>query len=303
MKNSFFLNSLTKDSDSLFNIYNKIKNSKDSDLDVDDLKHLDFLKTYYAINSRNFTLPGLNKKAIIPCGDFFNFNPTNTNIVFSYDKDNKEFIIRAIKDIKKGEELNLDYGDHSNRDLLKNYGFSLDDNSRNTNSVEIDLESNDKLVLAPSNYGILENSKKIIKKRKNAMHNIILYTLYLRDILNNYPTTLKQDLKKLRKMREGENNFCKTKRDILRILADEKRTVLGGFQIGNAIIYLLSSPDDEKIKEKISHDVLKIIKENSNLYKKELDKYKISVKPVEDYSVYERNDVLEYLNHILEKKR
>jgi hypothetical protein len=74
--------------------------------------------------------------AIVPFGDYFNHFAHGCKV--NYSADGYEFVLE--KGVKKGEELYISYGNHTNDFLLVEYGFTLDDN-------EFDLVNLDEIIL------------------------------------------------------------------------------------------------------------------------------------------------------------
>ena len=100
---------------------------KDKKTMVFNITKQEFLETVALNYSRVFGLcdeSGQNKAScLIPFADMFNHRyPAQTN--WTYDQERKGFIVTALKDIKRGEEVTLQYDtDISNTNIFNNYGF------------------------------------------------------------------------------------------------------------------------------------------------------------------------------------
>ena len=101
----------------------------------------EFRYNYEIVKSRNFARPGseffFDLNSCVPFIELFNHN-NNYNTDFEYDEKNKGFILKAVKDIKSGEELTVSYGNESNINLFMNYGFTLDYN-KYKNSIRVKI--------------------------------------------------------------------------------------------------------------------------------------------------------------------
>ena len=63
----------------------------------------------------------------VPFIELFNHD-NNFNTDWGYDENKKGFFLKAIKDIKIGEELTISYGEEFNINLFMTYGFTLENN-------------------------------------------------------------------------------------------------------------------------------------------------------------------------------
>lgn len=59
-----------------------------------------------------------NENVLAPLADMFNYNPNSVKTDWSFIKDN--FVVSATEDIKKGEEINVQYGEHDNKHFFIN---------------------------------------------------------------------------------------------------------------------------------------------------------------------------------------
>lgn len=80
-----------------------------------------------------------NRQRILPpFADMFNHDPNSTNY-HTYDKEKKALVCIAKSAISKGEQVNFNYGRLSNFDLLRLYGFSLNDQTQQKQVDHIQL--------------------------------------------------------------------------------------------------------------------------------------------------------------------
>ena len=91
----------------------------------------EFKYNYYLVKSRNFARPGsdffFDLNSCVPFIELFNHD-NNFNTDWGYDENKKGFFLKAIKDIKIGEELTISYGEEFNINLFMTYGFTLENN-------------------------------------------------------------------------------------------------------------------------------------------------------------------------------
>ena len=98
-----------------------------------------FLWAFSVISSRHLTLNNNNSAddqhlLVMPLLDFLNHSPEPNVVALPFhDKINNEsfVLIQALRDIKKGEQLLMNYGPLSNSHLLYKYGFTQPDNHAN----------------------------------------------------------------------------------------------------------------------------------------------------------------------------
>jgi hypothetical protein len=79
----------------------------------------------------------------------------NFNVAFEHDDEGSSFVIRAVRDIKKGEELFNNYGDKNSVEMLLHYGFMPE------NRNDLILPFN--LILNPTHTKYEEKLKMIAK--------------------------------------------------------------------------------------------------------------------------------------------
>lgn len=128
IKNTFLI-SLVNSRLKEFRVLQKIiKKSKIGKLNftLNDIKH-----AYIAVSSRNFGVYVNNKfyYTCAPFTDLFNFDPKlNTTWTMRLKHLNDYFLIKSTKNIKKGEQIFVNYGRDDNVKLLTGYGFTLKNN-------------------------------------------------------------------------------------------------------------------------------------------------------------------------------
>lgn len=93
-----------------------------------------FMWMYGSMVSRNYYIRVGPKgtKALIPFADMLNHMQTLTDQISSkttwnFDINRQEFVMKAIDDIRMGEEIFQIYGVRTNSDLLFVYGFTMED--------------------------------------------------------------------------------------------------------------------------------------------------------------------------------
>ena len=127
----------------------------------------EFKYNYYLVKSRNFARPEseffFDLNSCVPFIELFNHeNDFNTD--WAFDPYKKGFYLKAVKDIKKGEELTTTYGNETNINLFLDYGFTLKYNKyKNPISVQI---GNFQYSFYPSNNE-KENLKDIFRVIKS----------------------------------------------------------------------------------------------------------------------------------------
>lgn len=94
-----------------------------------DYLHDLFIRFRILVGSRIFGYEkyGIDESGMIPYIDMINHSFTS-NTTWYFDNSIDCFILQAVNDIAKGEEIVDDYGDKSNVNLLLFYGFTLSDN-------------------------------------------------------------------------------------------------------------------------------------------------------------------------------
>ena len=91
----------------------------------------EFKYNYNLVKSRNFARPGsdffFDLNSCVPFMELFNHD-NEYNSDFFFDEKNKGFFLKATKDINKGEEVTVSYGNEHNINLFVTYGFTLNYN-------------------------------------------------------------------------------------------------------------------------------------------------------------------------------
>ena len=86
---------------------------------------------YYIVKTRNFARPGdefyFDLNSCVPFIELFNHD-NNFNTDWGFDPIQKGFYLKAVKDIKIGQELTTTYGNENNINLFMDYGFTLNNN-------------------------------------------------------------------------------------------------------------------------------------------------------------------------------
>jgi hypothetical protein len=139
-----------------------------------DIKYEDYLHAWCLVNTRTFyyTSPLTSKKhpppknvddcmALLPFGDYFNHSSHPTASA-SFSKTGYTF--STISPIKKGEEIYISYGSHSNDFLLAEYGFVMDENE------------DDSISLDPQIIPLLSQSQKANLEEERFLGNYVLDT-------------------------------------------------------------------------------------------------------------------------------
>jgi hypothetical protein len=110
------------------------------------MNYEEYLHSWCLVNTRTFyyTSPLTSKKrpapknvddcmALLPFGDYFNHSSHPTASA-SYTKSNYKF--NTLSPIRKGEEIYISYGSHSNDFLLTEYGFIMNENEDDSVSLD-----------------------------------------------------------------------------------------------------------------------------------------------------------------------
>jgi hypothetical protein len=126
----------------------------------------EFKYNFYIAQSRNFSRPNSkfmsDLNSIVPFLDLFNHD-NNFNCDWDYDEDKKGFILRAIKDVEKGQELTITYGEVDNINLFVIYGFTFENNKYKT-PIRVKLDEF-KYTFYPG-LNEVDNKKDLIRVKK-----------------------------------------------------------------------------------------------------------------------------------------
>jgi len=126
----------------------------------------EFKYNFYIAQSRDFSRPNskflTDLNSIVPFLDLFNHD-NNFNCDWDYDEDRHGFILRTIKDIEKGQELTISYGEVDNLNLFVIYGFTFEDNKYKT-PIRVKLDEF-KYTFYPG-LNDIDNKKDLIRVKK-----------------------------------------------------------------------------------------------------------------------------------------
>lgn len=291
LKNTFFLDNLNIDVDILIDIFNILQ----KEFKEIQFKRIDILKAFYLVNSRNIYLEELKKKAIVPVADLINHNLGGQNAKYSFNKETDSFEVKASQNIEEGKEIFFEYGLLGNNQLFLNYGFTADDAFDGT-EIKISLENKDKLFLSKFDTSIADNSYKVAKKNQNPIHNLLVFAVFIQDVILGYPTNMLDDDKIL-----ASNKLKGKDLNVIRVIIEEKEVIYNAYDVLNSVIYLLTHQDDKKIRENknINNKIWEVIEKHSDLIKKEIEKHKYIVHQVETYDVYNRKDIGLYIEDLI----
>ena len=159
----------------------------------------EFKKSFVYVSSRNFGRRGSiydDVNTLVPYLDLINHN-NNYNSWFFYDEKRDGFILYAIKDIEKNEEITISYGKFNNIYLYTMYGFTIKDNIYKSN-IYLEI-NNKKFVLFESGNeneimkvvktfepNNLNEKKDLIIQIKNSLKNKQnIYNKYIQKYQNN----------------------------------------------------------------------------------------------------------------------
>ena len=122
-----------------------------------------FCKARCIISSRVFgiTIHNVKTDALVPFADLLNHRrPRQTQ--WFYDDDKDSFIVQAIENIDKGNEIFDSYGKKTNARFLLNYGFSIENNE--TSEYSLTISSLDSGWIG--NWPLIELKKKLFKNEE-----------------------------------------------------------------------------------------------------------------------------------------
>jgi len=112
-----------------------------------------FMWTRSIIGSRNFGIfvNNIKQSAMVPFADMLNHSP-DVNTKWYYNSKKNAFLLDSTKSIKEGGEITDTYGIKCNSKYLLYYGFTLHDNSKYRNRVQMKISQQ-------SNRGVLYKEK------------------------------------------------------------------------------------------------------------------------------------------------
>jgi len=232
----------------------------------------DWIRFHMLVESRLFNqhINGTDYKLMVPVSDLFNHNTTH-NAEWRYDEKTDNFEIYAIKGIKKGQTITLNYGWKSNLELLTEYGFTLSDYNNtdlllkysppkhglvyNPNDLNLDIEVGyfgGKVLNSSSlkNYRKMAELDDIDKEKNftlpisidNEVKAIQILEKILVDKIAKYPTSLEHDSKRVK-----NKNISQNERNILNVLIEEKMMFTKALEKARVIIKLLTNYSDKNI--------------------------------------------------------
>lgn len=173
----------------------------------------DFKEVFEIVATRNFgrrgsMFPEIN--SMVPYLDLFN-HVNEFNTYYYYDDKRDGFVLFAVRDINKGEEITIAYGSHNNMYLFSVYGFTLKNNKfKSTVHVKI-LDDTYSLV-----GDIKEEEIKIIQNRLKERHKV------------NYKEGLKE-IKKVLLLRLSELNALDTNNYNINNIIDELKDTVSKY--------------------------------------------------------------------------
>jgi len=268
--------------------------------DAEETNIIEFLKSYFAVNSRNFDLHEENLgKVLIPIVDLINSDLDNINSDYLYDQKTEEFVVTAIKDIKKDEEIIIDYGLMGNNELLLNYGFTNDKTS-NESQVQIHLTNGEIIFMSKQNINVSPNAYFIQdndKEDNSPIVNLVKFSSFIRDIIINYKTNMKVNNDLLL----NEEKMSIKDLNSVRVLIEEQEIIYNAYDVLNALIYLLTYPQNdqelEKVFEKLQGnkgELFRVIAKHKTEVQNILKQLNFEVLPVLNYDLYLRQDACEF---------
>lgn len=143
------------------------------------ISYEDYVKNFLYVLSRNFSkdFSIISINTLVPYMDMFNHD-NGENADYFFSKYNNGFIVRSIRDINIGEEINLMYGySLDNIHLLTRYGFTFKDNPHR---IRINFDFKGKHYFLPgllSQNSLYDTMKNIQKYNEEMSNSDILYEL------------------------------------------------------------------------------------------------------------------------------
>ncbi len=198
--------SILKGSNIILNIKNKIHNImeeyKSIIRSVPSFKKICSSNKYKYIRclvaSRNFSIniEGEAVISMVPWADMLNHEiPSLTSWGYS-NKDNGYFYVKAKKNINKNVEITDSYGLKLNKNYFLHYGFTvINPNKHNPDTVMVNIDSHKITLSLPFDIKLVLQTEIIRVK------DLFKINKKLISILDNYPTTYKEDIKLLNSSR------------------------------------------------------------------------------------------------------
>ena len=172
----------------LENCYNLIK----VNLDKHNISFEEFKKSLFYVYSRIFGVIKEDNSDVVyllnPFYDLIDDGGKHRNVDYKYNRKEHAYDFTALRNIKKGEELFIDYGDfytcyYNNIVLLLDYGFTFSDNVR---KIRIEFELNQKKYKFNGEFINKDECEQLITKITNEQHLTRNYIVNkLKEILND----------------------------------------------------------------------------------------------------------------------
>jgi hypothetical protein len=186
----------------------------------------EFVEAYLLFQSRDFRIGEKTDDIImVPFADLFN-TERKQNAVWDFDRTKEHFLIYASRDIKKGEEITLDYGDYSNSYFLHSYGFNMNSHTNKLPTIEIknkskSIELDGFTTLSKALHTVRSTNTKTVVSADDEIKALDLFSAIISKKSRKYRVPLKNVEKKLKnkKIRFNTGN-------ILRVLAEERQVVI-----------------------------------------------------------------------------
>jgi len=197
--------------------YNSIVRNVDSFKDICSSDRYKYIRCLVA--SRNFTIniDGQPVISMVPWADMLNHDiPSLTSWGYS-NNENGYFYVKAKRDINKGLSITDSYGLKPNKNYFLHYGFTIRNPSKHKpDTINVKINSHKITLSMPFDIKVVLKTE-IIKKE-----TLFKINKELISILDNYPTTYKEDIKLLKRadIKEYSNRY-----NALVIISGEKKII------------------------------------------------------------------------------
>jgi len=144
-------------------------------------KYLDFCKVREIVSSRIFgvIIHGKKNDIIAPYADMLNHKrPRETH--WTFDDKLDSFVVSAISDIKKSNEVFDSYGRKCNSRFLLNYGFTIENNEDNEYKINLELDETCPLYAEKKKEFIVINPKKFVLSKNLNEKNVLNFFAFMR---------------------------------------------------------------------------------------------------------------------------
>ena len=212
------------------------------------ITHKEYMQAYTLFESRTYQITNTNKQnlsAFIPLVDLLNYKANknehgHNKVAWEYDSHNKYFKVIAYEDIEPGSKLYIEYGAHSNLQMLLYYGFTygkpLEKVEYNiyvgsgSEQVVVDLTGDLDLMktlnpirhsfsdIKKANEEVSENIGFV--SRKNELKSLEKLQIEIENKLKGYHTNLEQDYNRLK------NSITENEINILRVTTEERKVII-----------------------------------------------------------------------------